>query len=103
MIKLLWYGGSVDPHARAGFVSSASFGFRNPGVCGRDRPRGQPEASWFKGNFPGITYYPGQLACEPCEAGALNGASAHECFGVVIFDDGSQVTPEREQKIAPCR
>ena len=52
-------------------------------------------------HFPGITYYPGQLAREPSEAAAPNGASAHECFGVVIFDEGSQVTPEREQKIAP--
>jgi hypothetical protein len=53
-------------------------------------------------HFAGITYYPGQLVSEPSEVAAPNGASAHECFGVLVFDEGSQVTPEREQKIGPC-
>jgi len=42
----------------------------------------------------------GQLVSEPSEAAAPNGASAHECFGIVIFDEDSQEAPTPSPKMS---
>jgi hypothetical protein len=51
MIKLLWCGGSVNPYARAGFVSDANFAFEILDFADAKGLAADLKASLFKGSI----------------------------------------------------